>query len=437
MGRIKDVNVGIIGMSSVGSGAVTILHENADPIALKLGFRLKVTAVCALDPTCPISDHLPGGALRTTDWREVVNHPNVDIVVELAGRTAVAREIVHAAIEHGKSVLTTNQELMACCGSEISDLAIRAGVNLAMEAHLCGSIPIQAVLREGISGDRITALYGILNETSNFILTEIERRGDSMEHVLADAQRLGYAEANPSADLDGCDACSKLAILATLAFGQRITSADIYLEGIRRISQIDFQYAHMLDHTIRLLCAARQTAGGLILSVRPALIPRSTFLAGVQGTSHAIWVKDHSGDDTFYYGHGSGSRSSGVAVVSDLMRVAREVRSGGPTWTSPFAHARLGECRPSPITMQKRPYYLRFRVNERPGIIATLAGILAGKHINLDAVPQKTYDTKDDVPLVITVESTSEQAIRDAVREMSKLEFLNEAPLVLPIEPPL
>lgn len=434
---MNDVNVGVVGLGNVGSGAVTILDENAEQIALKLGFRLHVTAVSALELTGPVMGHVPADAFRTTNWRELVNHPNVDIVVELVGGTTVAREIVNAAIEHGKSVVTANKELMALSGCEIWDKAIKSGINLAMEASVCGGIPIHAVLREGISGDRITALYGILNGTSNFILTEIEKRGDSMETVLAEAQRLGYAEANPSADVDGFDARSKLAILAALAFGERITPADIYVEGIRRISPMDFQYAHTLDHTIRLLCAARQTSDGLILSVRPALIRRSTILAGVQGSYNAVWVKGYYGDDTFYYGRGAGSRPTGVAVVSDLMRVAREIRFGAPDRVSPFAHERLGEYQPVPVTLQKRPYYLRFRVDDRPGIIAKLAGILAGKHISLEAVLQEPCDTKHDLPFVITVESTSEQAVRDAVEEMSKLDFLKEAPLALPMEPPL
>lgn len=435
---MNDVNVAVIGLGNVGSGALTILHENADQIALKLGFRLNVTAVCsaALEETAALA-HVPPGAMRTTDWREVVRNPNVDIVTELVGGTSVARQIVDGAIENGKSFVTANKEMMALCGSEIWDRAIRGGVNLAMEASVCGGIPIHTVLREGISGDRVVALYGILNGTSNFILTEIEKRGDSMETVLAEAQRLGYAEANPSADVDGFDARSKLAILSALAFGERITPADIYVEGIRRISPMDFQYAHALDHTIRLLCAARKTPEGLILSVRPALIRRSTILAGVRGSYNAVWVKGQYGEDTFYYGRGAGSRPTGVAVVSDLMRVAREIRSGSPERVSPFAHERLGEYQPVSVTVQKRPYYLRFRVDDRPGIIAKLAGILAEKHISLEAVLQEPCDTKGDLPFVITLESTFEQAVRDAVDQMSHLDFLKEPPLALPMEPPL
>jgi homoserine dehydrogenase len=255
--------------------------------------------------------------------------------------------------------------------------------------------------------------------------------------VLTEAQRLGYAEADPSADIDGYDARSKLAILAALAFGERITPSDIFVEGIRRISPMDFQYAHQLGHTIRLLCAARQTPEGLILSVRPALIPTSTILAGVRGAYNAVWVKGLYGEDTFYYGRGAGPRPTGVAVVSDLMRVARELRSGSPERVSPFAHERLGEYQPVSVTVQKRAYYLRFRVDDRPGIIASLAGILAAKQISLEAVLQLPSETKHDLPFVITVETTTEQSIRDAVQEMSQLDFLSEPPLALPMEPPL
>jgi homoserine dehydrogenase len=355
----------------------------------------------------------------------------------LVGGTTVAAEIITTALSLKKSVVTANKELMAVRGAELWGLAIASGANLAMEASVAGGIPIHAVLREGISGDRVVALYGILNGTSNYILTEMERRGATLEAVLADAQRLGYAEADPSADVDGLDARSKLAILAALAFGEHITPSDIFTEGIRRISPVDFQYACRLAHTIRLIAAARQTAEGLLLSVRPALIPNATILAGVRGAYNAIWVKGFYGEDTFYYGRGAGSRPTGVAVVSDLMRVAREILRGSPERVSPFAHERLGEYRPLPVTEQKQAYYLRFRVADRPGIIAALAGILARKHISLEAVLQLPCETKHDLPFVITIEPASEQAVREALQEMSPLSFLLEPPLAMPMAPPL
>jgi homoserine dehydrogenase len=431
---MREVNVGIIGLGNVGSGTLTILTENASQIAVKLGFRLRVKALCSRSIA---SKNLPPAAVsiwQTTDWREVVSHPEVDIVAELVGGTTVAREVIDAAIAHKKSVVTANKELMALCGAEIWERAIAAGINLAMEASVAGGIPIHTVLREGISGDRVTTLYGILNGTSNYILTEIEKHGAAFVQVLADAQRLGYAEADPSADVDGYDARSKLAILAALAFGEKITPSDIYTEGIRRIQPLDFQYAHQLGHTIRLICSAHQTHEGLILSVRPALIPQSTILAGVQGAYNAVWVRGKYGEDTFYYGRGAGPAPTGVAVVSDLMRVAREIRCGSPERVSPFAHERLGEYKPIPVTLQQAAYYLRFRVQDRPGIIATLARILADKQISLEAVLQLPSDNWRDLPFVITVHPTSEQSIRDALAEMSTHEFLVEPPLAMPME---
>ena len=430
---MQEVNVGIVGLGNVGSGTLAILNENADQIALKLGFPLRVKALCSrsigskdltVDPAI----------LKTADWREVVEHPEVDIVAELVGGTHVAREIIDAAIAHKKSVVTANKELMALCGAEIWDRAIAAGINLAMEASVAGGIPIHSVLREGISGDRVTTLYGILNGTSNFILTEIEKRGASFAEVLEEAQRLGYAEADPSADVDGYDARSKLAILAALAFGEKITPSDIYTEGIRRIQPVDFDYAHQLHHTIRLVCSARQSHAGLILSVRPALIPQSTILASVQGAYNAVWVLGKYGQDTFYYGRGAGSAPTGVAVVSDLMRVAREIRAGSPDRVSPFAHERLGEYKPIPVALQHSAYYLRFRVEDRPGIIAALSRVLADKQISLEAVLQLPSDNWRDRPFVITVEPASEQSIREALAEMSANDFLVEPPLAMPME---
>jgi homoserine dehydrogenase len=431
---MQRVNVGIVGLGNVGMGTIAVLTENAKQISLKLGFDLRIKAVCSRSVArkqlpFPLKD-----VFRTTDWRELVKHPDVEIVAELVGGTEVARQILNCAIDQRKSIVTANKELMALAGAELWDQAIKAGINLAMEASVAGGIPIHAVLREGISGDRITALYGILNGTSNFILTEVEKRRAAFDEVLAEAQSLGYAEADPSADVDGFDARSKLAILAALAFGEKITPSDIYTDGIRRISPIDFQYAHRLGHTIRLLCGAKQTTQGLILSVRPALIPTSTILASVQGSYNAVWVRGVFGEDTFYYGRGAGSNPTGVAVVSDLMRVAREIRSGSPERVSPFAHPRLGEYKPIPVTLQKAAYYLRFRVKDRPGIIAALSTILAAKKISLDAVLQLPSESKDNLPFVITVEPTSEKEIRSAVAEMNDLDFMVEPALAMPME---
>ena len=431
---MRDVNIGIIGLGNVGTGTVKILTENADQISLKLGFRLQLSVVCSRNPGAKALPDLPPGTRRTANWRVVVEDPEIDIVVEVVGGTAIAGQIIEAAIDHGKSVVTANKELMAQRGADLWERAIKARINLAMEASVAGGIPIHAVLREGISGDRVTVLFGILNGTSNHILTEIEKHGTGFETALGEAQRMGYAEADPSADVDGYDARSKLALLAALAFGERITPADIYTEGIRRITPVDFQYARQLGYTIRLICSGRQTADGLLLAVRPSLIPVSTVLASVKGAYNAVWVRGRYGEDTFYYGRGAGPLPTGVAVVSDLMRVAREIRCGSPERVSPFAHERLGEYQPIPITLNRSAYYLRFRVEDRPGIIATLAKVLADQGISILSVMQLPIENWRDLPFVITVEPTTEECVRAAVREMQHLNFLLEPPLAMPME---
>lgn len=429
-----EVGIAIVGLGNVGSGTLEILSENATQIDEKLGFKLRVKAICARSFENKQLAELAPEVIRTTNWHDVCCHPEVDIVVELIGGTGVAAQLIESSLRAGKSVVTANKELMAARGAELWSAANAAGVNLAMEASVAGGIPIHTVLREGIAGDRITALLGILNGTSNFILTEIESKNAAFETVLAEAQSLGYAEADPTADVDGIDARSKLAILAALAFGEKLTPADIYTEGIRRLLPVDFQYAHQLKHTIRLLCMARQTPNGLLLSVRPSLIPLSTILAGVKGAYNAIWVRGKYGDDTFYYGRGAGPRPTGVAVVSDLMRVAREIRYGSPERVSPFAHERLGEYRPLPIDMYKSAYYLRFRVEDRPGIIASLATCLAKYEISLDAVLQLPAENWRNLPFVITTEPAAERSIRAALREIAASDFLTEPPLAMPME---
>lgn len=433
---MPPLHLGIIGLGNVGRGTLRILHDNASLIERKLGFPLVVKALCSRSVLAEPPEevlHFPD-ALRTADWKDVVNHPDVHIVAELVGGTDAAARIVESSIAAGKSFVTANKELMAEQGADIWEKAIDANTCLAMEASVAGGIPIHSVLREGISGDRVASLVGILNGTSNYILTEMERRGESLETVLKEAQDLGYAEADPTADVDGYDAQSKLTLLAALAFGVKITPSDIHREGIRRIRNIDFAYASRLGQTVRLIAAAEQTDQGLLLSVRPALIPRDTILAHVQGSYNAIWIRGVHGEDTFYYGRGAGPTPTGVAVVSDLMRVAREIVNGSPERVSPFAHPALEKYAPAPIEHQVRAYYLRFRVRDQPGIIAALASILAEAGISLEAVLQEHSFNKADLPFVITIEPTEEGSLRQAVSRMDGLGFLVDQPLTLPLE---
>ena len=431
---MQEVNIGIVGLGNVGIGALTILSENADQIAAKLGFRLNVAALCSRTAK---SKALPAGfsnAVITEDWREVVTDPGIEIVAELIGGTGVAREVVEGAIANGKSVVTANKELIALDGVDIWRQATVQGVELAMEASVCGGIPIHAALREGICGDRVETLFGILNGTCNYILTEIEKHGTAFDAILSEAQRLGYAEADPSADVDGFDARSKLALLVSIAFGKRFDPAKISMEGIRRVSPIDFRYAHQLGCTIRLLCSARHEGDGLFLSVRPALIPLSTVLASVQGPYNAVWAKGAFGADTFYYGRGAGSLPTGVAVVSDLMQVARDLRFGSLRRVSPFGFTSVPDADPRDIGEQSREWFLRFRVMDKPGIIAALSAILAEYHIGIDAVLQLPDEDWRSLPFVITLEKTVESNLRAALARMAQFDFMAEPPLAMPLE---
>jgi len=431
---MRDVTIGIVGLGNVGGGTLEILAKSGDEIARKLGFRLRVGAVCSRSVASKTLPDGLGEARRTPDWRSVVEDPGIDVVAELIGGTAVAREVIEGAIAKGKSVVTANKELMGLAGVEIWRAAQARGASIAMEASVCGGIPIHAVLREGIAGDSVDTLFGILNGTSNYILTEIEAHGTDFGVVLGEAQRLGYAEPDPSVDIDGYDARSKLALLASLAFGVTVAPTSIHTDGIRRIGPVDFAYARQIGCTIRLLGSARRGEGGLFLSVRPALIPSSTILAGVRGAYNAVWVKGHFGQDTFYYGRGAGPLPTGVAVVSDLMRVAREIQYGDAKRVSPFGYSEPGAAQVLPLERQQRPWYLRFRVKDRPGIIAEMAGILARHKISIDAVLQLPSGDKQNLPFVITVESTPESQVRSALTELSELPFLVEAPVAMPIE---
>ena len=435
---MSAVRVGIVGLGNVGSGTLRLLHGNAGQIASKLGFPLEVSAVCSRGVLAspPEAVSLHPAASRTANWKELVNSPDVDLVAELVGGTGVARKIVESAIDAGKPVITANKELMAEHGATILARARKRGAWVGLEASVAGGIPVLTALREGIAGDGIDALIGILNGTSNYILTEIERTGAAFESVLREAQDLGYAEADPSADIDGYDARSKLAILAALAFGVEVAPRQIPVEGIRRIRTIDFAYAGRLGHTIRLLATARQESEGLRLAVRPSLVGVNTVLSGVIGSYNALWVHGQGGD-TFYYGKGAGPAPTGVAVVSDLMAAARDLKTSGSQSAPPFGHVSLKPHVPVPGGTEVHQFYLRFRVRDRPGILASLTAALADQGVSVEAVLQEPHFDREDLPFVTTLEPTTRQALDSALDAMRGSDFLVDEPLAMPLEPTL
>jgi homoserine dehydrogenase len=426
---MRDVNVGMVGLGTVGGSTLRILDENAAEIERRLGFKLWVRAAASLEIEARSEEK---GRLLTRAWQEVVEHPEVEIVVELVGGTTIAQQVIRGALERGRPVVSANKELLGLQGAELAELAAQHMASLHFEASVGGGIPIINALREGISGDRIEALYGILNGTSNFILTEMEKSGAPLASILAEAQRLGYAEANPTADVEGFDARSKLAILAAFCFGARVPTDSIFRQGITRLLPIDFSYAHRLGATIRLVGAGQRHSTGLALYVRPVLIPQTAVLSKVEGSYNAIWVKGAYGEDTLYYGRGAG-KPTGVAVVSDIMRAARDLRHGSTLRAPAFGFWKLEPVTKAGMEALRLPYYLRFIIKDRVGVVARLTSILAEEQFNIDHVLQEPCADKDNLPFVITVEPASESALARALEKMQTLDFMCEPPLALPI----
>lgn len=430
---MRDVNIAIVGMGTVGGAAVRILDENAAELERKLGFKLHLRTAASLEVAKREEVDAPTGRrLLTRDWREAVEHPEVEIVVEVVGGTTIAYEVQTTALRLGRPVVTANKALLGVRGAELAQLARDNKTALHLEASAGGGIPILNALREGIAADRIEAIYGILNGTCNFILTEIEQTGAPFADVLSEAQRRGYAEANPEADVEGYDAQSKLSIVANFCFGARVPTEAIFRQGITNITPTDFAYAHRLGYTIRLIAAGVRNGEGLSLYVRPVLVPQSAMLAKVQGSYNAVWVKGKYGEDTLYYGRGAGA-PTGVAVVSDIMSAARDLRLGSALRAPAFGYWAPEEITAVGSEGGASPYFLRFLVKDEVGIIAKLANIIAGETIDIDAVFEEPNQDADNLAFVISVKPTTEAAISAALARMEKLSFLREPPLVLPM----
>ncbi len=432
---MNEIGVGVIGMGTVGAGVVQILQENADEIARRLGFGLRLVKVADKDLDSDRGIQVDR-SLMTTDAREVIGHPEVQVVVELIGGYEPAKTFLLEAIRAGKSVVTANKALLAVHGDEIFGEARARGVDVGFEASVGGGIPILRAVREGLASDRIERVYGILNGTTNYILTEMKEKGESFDRVLREAQRLGYAEADPTFDVDGVDAAHKITILASMAFGCRVPFDQAYTEGIRDLTPQDIEYAADFGYDVKLLGIAKRDGGRVEVRVHPTMIPSDHLLADVRGVYNAVFVEAEFLGPTLYYGQGAGRRATASAVVADVVDIARNLAKGGSCRVPAraFPEEALEPATLKPIEDVVCQYYLRFTALDRPGVLSKIAGVLGAYGISIESVVQKGRDAGQAVPLVIMTHEAREADVRHALGEIDSLGVTLGRPALIRIE---
>ncbi len=415
------VKVGIVGLGTVGGGAFRLLQENAHEIARRTGRPIEVVHIGARSDRPDVDT---SQVKVSRDVFAVVQDPQVDIVVEVMGGTTTARELVTQAILAGKHVVTANKALLAEHGNELFALAERHGVYIAFEAAVAGGVPIIKVLREGLAANRIDALAGIINGTGNYILSEMRDKGRDFQDVLKEAQALGYAEADPTFDVEGIDAAHKLTILASLAFGIPLQFSKVYTEGISRLAVIDVAYASELGYSIKHLGLARRTPAGIELRVHPTLIPSDRLISHVHGVKNAVLVQSHPVGPTLYYGAGAGAGPTASAIVADLIDVVRAMREGhgGRVPHLAFQPDALYDTPVLPVEAVHTAYYLRLQANDRPGVLAEVTRILSDQGISIEAILQKPAHAAGQVPVIIVTKIVQERAMNQALARMEALE---------------
>lgn len=420
---MKPAKIGILGLGTVGCGTVSVLARNAQEIARRAGREIKIIQASTrdLDKKRPCST---AGIELVRDPREVVHNPEIEVVVELIGGHEPARTLVLEAIANGKHVVTANKALIAVHGNEIFAQAQKKGVMVAFEAAVAGGIPIIKAVREGLAGNRIEWLAGIINGTSNFILSEMRDKGADFADALKEAQRLGYAEADPSFDVEGIDAAHKLTILAAIAFGIPLKFNLAYIEGITRITRMDVQYAEKLGYRLKLLGIARRANGGVELRVHPTLIPERRLIANVDGAMNAVLVKGDAVGPTLFYGAGAGAEPTASAVVADLVDVVRTL-TVDPNNRVPhlaFQPDALVDLPILPIEEVQTSYYLRLHVLDKPGVLADVTRILADFSISIEAILQKEpHAGEETVPVIILTQRVREKNMNEAIARIEKL----------------
>ncbi len=421
---MKPINVGLLGLGTVGAGTIEVLRRNGEEIARRAGRQIRITHATARDLKKPRATSLEGIEL-VSDANEIVTHPDIDIVCELIGGDTSTKSLVLKAIENGKHVVTANKALLANHGNEIFAAAQRKRVMVAFEAAVAGGVPIIKALREGLTANRIEWIAGIINGTSNFILSEMRARGASFDTVLREAQAKGYAEADPTFDIEGIDAAHKLTILSAIAFGVPVQFDKAYTEGISQLTDKDIKYAEQLGYRIKLLGITKHVPSGIELRVHPTLIPGKRLIANVEGVMNAILVKGDAVGATMYYGRGAGAEATASAVVADLVDVTRML-TADPEQRVPhlaFQPDQLHDTPILPMGKVETSYYLRLSAYDRPGVMADVTRILADNAISIDAMLQKEAEEGEDVvDVIILTHRCLEERANSAIE---KIEALN------------
>ena len=433
---MQSVKIGILGLGTVGSGTVNVLTRNAAEISRRAGRDIEVFQAADRDLESPKGCETDGINL-TTDALEVVTNPDIQIVVELIGGTTVARDFVLKAIENGKHVVTANKALIAMHGNELFAKAQEKGVTIAFEAAVAGGIPIIKAMREGLAGNKIEWLAGIINGTGNFILTEMRDKGRDFADVLAEAQALGYAEADPEFDVEGIDAAHKLTIMASIAFGIPLQFDKAYTEGISKIAQEDVQCAAELGYRIKHLGIAKETDKGVELRVHPTLIPHRRLIANVDGVMNAVLVQGDAVGPTLYYGAGAGSDATASAVVADIVDIVRALTSD-PENRVPhlaFQPDALVDTVILPMSEVVTSYYLRIHTEDKPGVLANITGILSEQGISIEAILQKQPEDHDGiVPIIILTQEVVEKNMDAAISQIEALSTVKESVMRIRME---
>lgn len=411
------VKVGLVGTGTVGGGCLDILRNHKEEFKRHFGIDIELTRVCSRQPE--VAEAYGLGDIFTTDFHEVIEDPEVDLVIELIGGTTFAKEVVIGALQNGKSVVTANKALMASCGEEVMSLAEEKGVEIAFEASVGGAIPIIVPLKHSLIANRIDSIMGIVNGTTNYMLTRMDEDGMSYEDALKEAQERGFAEADPTADVDGLDAAAKIAILASIAFNSRVTMNQVFTEGIRRISPVDLAMAHEMGYAVKLLAHAYRSDEGIDVRVHPTMIPESHQLATVNGVFNAIYTVGDAAGENMFFGEGAGAGPAASAVMGDVLEVARHLQMGikpivGCTCTDELPILSVEDLHTK--------YYIRFVVADRSGVLASAADIFAKYDVSVRTVTQRGNAARDDVDLVFVTHTAEERNVRKAIDDILALE---------------